>query len=77
MTMEDLTVKLSSDSQGKNQIRVYRRSESVVFLKTTEAFGGLSNMAGGFPLRVSFLLECLGYISGHRRRSIRRADFLT
>lgn len=24
-----------------------------MFLKTTEAFGGLSNMAGGFPLRVS------------------------
>lgn len=46
-------MKSSSDKQGKSQIRAYRRSESVVFLKTTEAFGGLSNMAGGFPLRVS------------------------
>ena len=46
-------MKSSSENQGKSPIRVYRRSESVVFLKTTEAFGGLSNMAGGFPLRVS------------------------
>jgi type I restriction enzyme S subunit len=29
----------------------YNRSESVVFCKTKERFGGLSNMAGGFPLR--------------------------
>jgi type I restriction enzyme S subunit len=29
----------------------YNRSESIVFCKTKEAFGGLSNMAGGFPLR--------------------------
>ena len=35
------------------QTRTYQRAESVVFLKTNEAFGGLSNMAGGFPLRVN------------------------
>jgi type I restriction enzyme, S subunit len=29
----------------------YIRSQSVVFCKTKEAFGGLSNMAGGFELR--------------------------
>lgn len=29
----------------------YARNESVVFCKTEEPFGGLSNMAGGFPLR--------------------------
>jgi type I restriction enzyme S subunit len=29
----------------------YIRSESIVFCKTKESFGGLSNMAGGFPLR--------------------------
>jgi ribA/ribD-fused uncharacterized protein len=29
----------------------YNRSESIVFCKTKEKFGGLSNMAGGFPLR--------------------------
>lgn len=34
-------------------IRTYRRESSVVFLKTKEAFGGLSNMAGGFPLSVN------------------------
>ena len=31
----------------------FRRSESAVFLKTKEKFGGLSNMAGGFPLKVN------------------------
>jgi type I restriction enzyme, S subunit len=31
----------------------YDRDSSVVFLKTDEPFGGLSNMAGGFPLRVN------------------------
>ncbi|MBZ0070860.1 MAG: NADAR domain-containing protein [Gammaproteobacteria bacterium] len=35
------------------QIRTYKRSESAVFSKTKEAFGGLSNMAAGFPLRVN------------------------
>lgn len=34
------------------QTRIYDRSSSVVFLKTREAFGGLSNMAAGFPLHV-------------------------
>jgi len=37
------------------QTRTYERSDSVVFLKTKEAFGGLSNMAGGFPLCVNDL----------------------
>lgn len=36
-----------------NQIRTYERNQSIVFLKTNEAFGGLSNMAGGFPLEVN------------------------
>ena len=34
-------------------MRTYDRTASVVFLKTNEQFGGLSNMAGGFPLRVN------------------------
>lgn len=34
-------------------MRTYQRAKSVVFLKTQEAFGGLSNMAGGYPLTVS------------------------
>lgn len=33
--------------------RVYDPASSVVFLKTKEAFGGLSNMAPGFPLCVN------------------------
>ncbi len=35
------------------QTRMYRRSESAVFLKTKEKHGGLSNMAGGFPLVIN------------------------
>jgi ribA/ribD-fused uncharacterized protein len=34
------------------EVRVYRREESVVFFRTKEAFGGLSNMASGYPLRL-------------------------
>jgi len=35
------------------QSRIYRRGECITFLKTTEHFGGLSNMAGGYPLLVN------------------------
>lgn len=38
---------------GKVAIRTYERDKCVVFLKTQEAFGGLSNMAGGYPLLVN------------------------
>lgn len=34
-------------------LKTYKRNEVVVFLKTKEAFGGLSNMAGGYPLVVN------------------------
>ncbi len=43
----------TSDSRHESQTRTYERADSVVFLKTKERFGGLSNMAGGFPLRVN------------------------
>ena len=33
--------------------RTYERQLTVVFRKTQEEFGGLSNMAAGFPLRVN------------------------
>jgi type I restriction enzyme, S subunit len=33
--------------------RTYNRRDSVVFRKTREPFGGLSNMASGFPLEVN------------------------
>lgn len=36
----------------KIAIREYCRSTSVVFLKTNEAYGGLSNMAGGYSLNI-------------------------
>src|SRR4051812_5074813 len=35
-----------------DQERTYDRANSVVFLKTDGPFGGLSNMAGRFPLQV-------------------------
>ncbi|MDE2788156.1 MAG: NADAR domain-containing protein [Chloroflexota bacterium] len=35
------------------QSRTYDRANSAVFLKTREKYGGLSNMAGGFPLVVN------------------------
>lgn len=38
---------------NRNQERTYLYSESCVFRKTKEAFGGLSNMSSGFPLRVN------------------------
>jgi type I restriction enzyme, S subunit len=43
----------ASDTHHANQTRTYNRASSVVFLKTDAPFGGLSNMAGGFPLRVN------------------------
>jgi len=36
-----------------SHLRTYDPASSVVFRKTTEAYGGLSNMAAGFPLRVN------------------------
>jgi type I restriction enzyme S subunit len=36
-----------------SQVRTYDPAKSIVFLKTKERFGGLSNMAPGFPLRVN------------------------
>ena len=37
---------------GSVQLRKYDRTVSIVFLKTNEPFGGLSNMAGGYPLYI-------------------------
>ena len=48
-----------NDNQAEGQVQSsldlpeFRRSDSAVFLKTKEEFGGLSNMAGGFPLIVN------------------------
>lgn len=43
----------TSKENDSSQLRTYSRAHSVVFLKTKDAFGGLSNMAGGFPLKVN------------------------
>lgn len=43
----------SSDKRPRDQTRTYDRRTSAVFCKTKEAFGGLSNMAAGFPLIVN------------------------
>lgn len=42
-----------SDATAHSQIRSYVASETAVFRKTRERFGGLSNMASGFPLQVN------------------------
>lgn len=39
--------------QLKYQERVYKYSEVCVFRKTKELFGGLSNMASGFPIKIN------------------------
>jgi len=36
-----------------SQIRIYERRGAITFRKTNERFGGLSNMAGGYPLNVN------------------------
>ena len=36
-----------------SNFRIYKKSESAVFRKTTEKWGGLSNMASGFPLSIN------------------------
>lgn len=36
-----------------SEVRTYSRKDSAIFRKTAERFGGLSNMAAGFPLRVN------------------------
>ena len=38
---------------SSDQVRSYNRFECAVFSKTKEAFGGLSNMAAGFPICIN------------------------
>lgn len=42
-----------TNNQQKSEIRRYDLEKSAVVFKTREEFGALSNMAGGFPLRVN------------------------
>lgn len=40
-------------SDRSEQLRTYQRDDCVVFLKTNDSYGGLSNMAGRYPIRVN------------------------
>ncbi|OBX34998.1 swarming motility protein YbiA [Halomonas elongata] len=41
-------------ASGRSEyLRTYHRDDCVVFLKTNELYGGLSNMAGRYPVRVN------------------------
>ena len=51
--MRNRSAILISEEPSEEPFRRYLRSEAAVFLKTKEKFGGLSNMAGGFPVRVN------------------------
>lgn len=41
------------DELNLQTYRIYYKNECITFLKTTEPFGGLSNMAGGYPLFIN------------------------
>lgn len=48
----------SSINQSENSLlRTYFRSEVVVVYKTKEDFGGLSNMASGYPLQINNMVN--------------------
>lgn len=40
-------------SDQSEHLRTYQRKDCVVFLKTNELYGGLSNMAGRYPVKVN------------------------
>lgn len=42
-----------SQLKATHNARMYRRAEVVVVYKTKESFGGLSNMASGYPLQIN------------------------
>lgn len=42
-----------SPSESNGKIRTYFRAEAIVVYQTKEAFGGLSNMASGYPVQVN------------------------
>jgi ribA/ribD-fused uncharacterized protein len=44
------------ESNKRYDSKVYNAEQSCVFRKTKEQFGGLSNMASGFPLRVNNII---------------------
>jgi type I restriction enzyme S subunit len=53
MSSNPNSTRSTSDVNAQSQVRTYKRAESAVFSKTKEGFGGLSNMAAGFPISVN------------------------
>lgn len=43
----------TSPSDSANDFRTYNRADVVIVYRTKENFGGLSNMASGFPLKIN------------------------
>lgn len=43
----------NTDPRKNSLLRTYAREDVVVFYKTKESFGGLSNMASGYPLQIN------------------------
>ncbi|MGE5470563.1 MAG: NADAR family protein [Bacteroidota bacterium] len=48
-----MTSRSSIDQPENSLLRTYVRGEAVVVYKTKEGFGGLSNMASGYPLQIN------------------------
>lgn len=48
-----MTSRFSTDQPENSLLRTYVRGEVVVVYKTKEDFGGLSNMASGYPLQIN------------------------
>ncbi|MBA0289819.1 MULTISPECIES: NADAR family protein [Pseudomonadota] len=48
-----MTSRSSIDQPENSLLRTYVRGEAVVVYKTKEDFGGLSNMASGYPLQIN------------------------
>ncbi|MEQ8736321.1 MAG: NADAR family protein [Rhodospirillaceae bacterium] len=51
--MEHVILNSDAKSKPKLEERVYERKKSVIFKKTREKWGGLSNMAAGYPIEIS------------------------
>lgn len=45
--------RMTGDQMADRPMREYEAAKCAVFCKTTEVYGGLSNMAAGFPIRIN------------------------
>jgi len=44
---------MTAPSKPQNALRTYNKADVIIVHKTKESFGGLSNMASGFPLNIN------------------------